>query len=203
MTKICSKCKEEKSLSNFSKDSHKKSGIRTSCKSCNRNFSKQYYENNTEKEILRALTYNKLNPDKHALHSRTYYKNNTDSCRIRNREYSRKKMCSDTNYRLKKLLRDRFRKALKNNYKNGSAIENLGCSIQEFKKHLETKFQPGMSWDNFFIGKIHIDHIKPLCSFDLQNIEELKVALHYTNLQPLWAEDNLKKGSKYAYSIRD
>ena len=55
-----------------------------------------------------------------------------------------------------------------------------------------------MSWNNY--GKWHLDHIKPLSSFNLQNIDELKQACHYSNLQPLWAEDNFKKGSSYGQS---
>ena len=92
-------------------------------------------------------------------------------------------------------LRSRLNKAIKGNYKTGSAVRDLGCSIKELKKYLESKWQQGMSWDNY--GEWHIDHIKPLNSFDLEDEEQLKEACHYTNLQPLWAKDNLKKGSKY------
>jgi hypothetical protein len=73
----------------------------------------------------------------------------------------------------------------------------LGCSIPELKQYLESKFQPGMSWENH--GKEwHIDHIRSLVNFDLTNKKQLLEACHWTNLQPLWWIDNLKKGSKYA-----
>jgi len=62
---------------------------------------------------------------------------------------------------------------------------------------LETKFLEGMDWDNYGIYGWHIDHIKPCSLFNLENIEEQKKCFHYTNLQPLWAIDNLKKGNKY------
>jgi hypothetical protein len=102
----------------------------------------------------------------------------------------------DTAFRLRSNLRTRLNKALKNNKKSGSVIRNLGCSIAELKTYLESKFQLGMTWDNWSRAGWHIDHIVPLSSFDLTNLEQLKEACHYTNLQPLWANDNLKKANK-------
>lgn len=195
--KICTKCKEHKDISEFARDMTKKSGIRSACKACVRNNSKNYYIKNREKEIKRCSEYNKKNKEKHAKHNRDYYKNNKAACLKRSSAYEKRKMKSDPIYRLKRILRDRFRKALKNDYKNGSAVTDLGCSIEEFKKYLESKFQPGMSWDKFHNGEIHLDHIKPLCIFNLQDEKQLKEALNYKNLQPLWKLDNLVKGSKY------
>jgi hypothetical protein len=127
-------------------------------------------------------------------YSSQYYKKNKSKKIVRDKEYRRHKMKTDINYKLRQNLRKRLCKAIKNNQKKGSAIGDLGCSIEELKKHLEAQFQPGMSWDNY--GKWHVDHIKPLVSFDLTNHEELKRACHYSNLQPLWAKDNLGKGDK-------
>jgi len=93
-------------------------------------------------------------------------------------------------------LRSRLNSALKNNQKVGSAVNDLGCSIEFLKKHLEKQFKEGMNWNNYGLYGWHIDHIKPLDCFDLSDREELLKACHYTNLQPLWAEDNLSKGSK-------
>lgn len=105
------------------------------------------------------------------------------------------RMSNDIHFRLKILLRKRLNAALKNNQKTGSAVKDLGCSIFEFKNYLEARFQPGMNWENQ--EQWHIDHIKPLSSFDLSNYEQLKIAAHYTNIQPLWAKDNLIKGAKH------
>jgi hypothetical protein len=84
--------------------------------------------------------------------------------------------------------------ALKRGTKTGSAVSDLGCSIEELKKYIETKFLEGMTWENY--GKWHIDHIIPLSKFNLSDREELLKAVNYTNLQPLWAEDNMKKSNK-------
>jgi len=91
-------------------------------------------------------------------------------------------------------LRLRLYHALNHNFKSGSAVRDLGCSISGLKLHLESKFQPDMTWDNY--GEWHIDHIKPLSKFDLTDRDQLLEACHYTNLQPLWAEENLKKGNR-------
>jgi hypothetical protein len=109
--------------------------------------------------------------------------------------YVAKRRRSDPDYRLRLNLRARLRRALGSSYKSGSAVRDLGCTVPELKKHLESKFQPGMTWDNY--GGWHIDHIKPLASFDLTDRAQFLQACHYTNLQPLWAEENLRKSDYY------
>jgi hypothetical protein len=108
-------------------------------------------------------------------------------------------MKKDANFKIAAMIRSRLHDALKNNYKNGFAVDNIGCTIEFLKQYLESKFQPGMSWVNQ--GQWHIDHIIPLSKYDLNNNLELKKACHYTNLQPLWARDNLKKNDKYTIVI--
>src|SRR5574343_381163 len=73
-------------------------------------------------------------------------------------------------------------------------INLLGCSIEEFKKYLESKFQPGMTWENYGKYGWHIDHIIPCSAFNFLNPEDQKRCFHYTNMQPLWASENLSKG---------
>ena len=96
-------------------------------------------------------------------------------------------------------LRTRINKALKAQcYHNRteSLTKLLGCSIEELKNHLKSKFESGMNFGNHSFRGWHIDHILPCASFDLSKASERLKCFHYTNLQPLWAEDNLKKGSK-------
>jgi len=108
-----------------------------------------------------------------------------------------------TKKRIKNNLRTRVNHALNGAYKIGSAIDDLGCTVEELMNHLESQFLPGMTWENRGMHGWHVDHIKPLSSFDLTNEEEFKKACHYTNLQPLWAEDNLKKSNKYEDKTED
>ena len=70
----------------------------------------------------------------------------------------------------------------------------LDCSIPELRLYIESKFQKGMTWDNY--GEWHLDHVIPCDTFDLTDSEQQKICFHYTNLQPLWAVDNLKKHNK-------
>lgn len=94
-------------------------------------------------------------------------------------------------------LRSRLAKAIRNSWKNGSAVKDLGCSIAELRVYLTERFEEGMTWENHGTYGWHIDHIVPLAFFDLTNREQFLTACHYTNLQPLWAADNLKKGATY------
>jgi hypothetical protein len=98
--------------------------------------------------------------------------------------------------KLAQRLRDRLRMATRNIQKAGSAVRDLGCNIDEFRAYIETRFQPGMTWENWTHDGWHLDHIQPLASFDLSNREQFLMAGHYTNLQPMWARDNFSKGSK-------
>ena len=91
--------------------------------------------------------------------------------------------------------RTRTWSAYTKNKKTKSTLELLGCTGIELANHLEKQFQPGMTHDNY--GECHIDHIKPIVSFDLSDPEQEQECFHYTNLQPLWGSENLSKGAKY------
>lgn len=103
--------------------------------------------------------------------------------------------------RLAKNSRTRLATAMRQNLttKKCSSVKDLGCSILELKVHLEVQWEPGMNWSNWGKGrgKWNIDHIRPLASFNWNDPEEQKKAVHYTNLQPLWEPDNLSKGAKW------
>ncbi len=86
--------------------------------------------------------------------------------------------------------------ALKRNYRSGSAIEMLGCSVAELRTHLESKFLPGMTWENYGMHGWHIDHIQPCASFDLTKPEEQAKCFHYTNIQPLYKNQSFIKSDK-------
>jgi len=98
---------------------------------------------------------------------------------------------------LASVIRARIYDVLKNGYKSDRTEKLIGISIKELKVYIEKLFKMGMTWDNYGFYGWHLDHIKPLSSFDLTNQEEQKKAFHYTNLQPLWAKENMQKGAKY------
>ncbi len=159
-------------------------------------YSKAYYQDNIIKAREVANIYY-INNKEHVLKIvAEYRKKEPDKIRNLAKHYNKRRKSIDLLFKLKILLRDRFIKAVKKNAKKGSAVRDLGCSIEFFKEYLEQQFQPGMSWDNWTRNGWHIDHIKPLTAFDLTLREEVVKACHYTNLQPLWALDNIRKGNK-------
>lgn len=181
--KICKKCNTIKSIIDFPKNGKY---IKNSCKSCQNVISNNWAKNNPQKRRIIENTWRTKNKRKY-LDKRNIAE--------RKRYHERKK---DVLFYLKLTLRRRLSQAIKNNYKAGSAVKELGCSIEFFKLYLEAKFEQGMTWENY--GQWHIDHIIPLSSFDLSDKDQISKACNYTNLQPLWAKDNLKKGAKYANS---
>ena len=121
---------------------------------------------------------------------REYYQKNKEKLT----EYEREKMQNDPVFRMIKNYRTRTFQAYKQGRKSKGTMELLGCTGPELAQHLEKQFQPGMTHDNY--GEWHIDHIRPIASFDLSDPEQEQECFHYTNLQPLWATDNMRKKDK-------
>lgn len=118
--------------------------------------------------------------------------------RERLQKEARERRKTDHNWHIKCVLRCRMYQAMRNEWKTGSAIELLGCSIPDFRIYLESKFESGMTWENFGKGKDkwNIDHIMPCAIFDLTDPEHQKRCFHFSNLQPLWATQNMAKGAR-------
>lgn len=180
--KICTNCKQEKLLDDFYKRSMVPDGHCGECKGCskqrNKHTHRNYYLANKEKILKRNIKYRKTFKE-------SYNKNRNSQLKERRK--------TDVAFKLAHNLRKRMGNAIKRNQKMGSAVADLGCTILQFKQYIESKFQEGMSLANY--GKWHLDHIRPLASFNLTNRDEFLKAAHYSNYQPLWAYDNLKKGA--------
>ena len=127
-------------------------------------------------------------------YNKQYNKDHAEEVKQWHKQYNKDRRKTNIQYKLAYNLRTRLWYALKGNLKSGSAVHDLGCSIKELKAYLESKFKLEMTWDNY--GKWHIDHMKPLVTFDLTDREQFLKANHYTNLQPLWAEENQIKSAK-------
>ena len=149
-----------------------------------------------EKIKLYNRTYNLKNKNKLYEKNKRYVINSRERVRESRRIWQKTQYKNNIQHRLKQILRERMRKAFKRNQKTGSAVKDLGCSIEQLKKHLESKFLPNMTWTNYGPDGWHIDHIIPLTKFNLSDRNEFLKACHYTNLQPLWAIDNIKKSNK-------
>lgn len=177
---------------------------------------------NIEESVKKLILFNKTNKKKMSDEERKKRKRECDRAyRLKNKEKLKQKKkeystsekekekarrrqsekMSDIGFRIKKNLRGRVYVALKRGCKSISTMELLGCSVEEFRSYFESKFTIGMSWEKYLEGGIHIDHIIPCVAFDLTKEDQQKICFHYTNLQPLWATDNLKKGTSLNYKI--
>jgi hypothetical protein len=130
---------------------------------------------------------------------RRYMKIKYPNGRIRMSNKERNARCwaqrkNNPTMRIAHVCRTRVRLALKGSNKADSTFNLIGCTPNELKQHLENGFREGMSWDNY--GKWHIDHIRPCASFDLSKPEQQTQCFHYSNLQPLWSGENLRKSDR-------
>jgi hypothetical protein len=202
-TKICKKCGEEKNICEFDKDSRNKIGIMSKCKMCRRKYHKEYYLKNIEKKREGYKKYYYKNHDKELLRikakhkkysekEKEYRKNNRS--KISKREKNRYN--NDLIFKLKTNIRNRLKLFLKTKKinKNNETFDIVGATPEIVKEHIEKQFKDGMSWDNYGFYGWHIDHIIPLST--AKSEEEIYNLCHYTNLQPLWAEENYKKSDK-------
>lgn len=184
--KCCSICKETKSYEDFSKDRRTKDGLQHRCKACFSEYKRKYRAENQDK----IKSYQQVNKDKIRAYHKTYQAQN----RERTRTYVNKRYATNLDVKVAQLARKRICNALKGRTKSASTIELIGCSIEELKAHIENQFQEGMTWENHGYYGWHIDHIVSCASFDLNDPEQQRLCFHYSNLQPMWAKENIRKG---------
>jgi hypothetical protein len=164
------------------------------CKECGRVYFKKYRENNRERLNALKREHHKNNREKALARMKKYHENNRERVLKRGAEYRKKRLKYDPIYKLICSIRSRTREVLKNKNikKNHRTLDFIGCSPAELAAHLESLFQPGMTWENH--GLWHVDHRIPISSGKTEL--EIMQLNHYTNLQPLWASENLSKGAK-------
>jgi hypothetical protein len=163
---------------------------------------KYYYEHKKEASE-RHKKYRKVNFHELNEYNRNYKKEHIEKIREQDRVRRNRKYRSDVNYRLRIKLRTRLGNVIGAKKKVGSAIKDLGCSIEWFRKYIESKFSSGMTWDNYGRRGWHLDHIIPLAKFDLTDRKQFLIACHYTNYQPMWETENVKKRDFSVFDFRD
>lgn len=145
---------------------------------------KAYYQAHKEEIRKRQNSY-----------SKDYYAKNKKTLLVRKNSREKARRKADPNFKLNCYLRNRVRNVLVGFRKSARTLLLLGCSIEFLREHLEKQFRPGMAWENY--GPVwHVDHILPCAKFHLQHSEEQEICFHWTNLQPLFATDNLSKSDK-------
>jgi len=206
--KRCSSCKEVKPTTHeyFRKLGKSKDGFRYQCVQCRNKYyrdnenkirekSKTYYEDNTVKALETCRLYREGKGGKVKDYNQNYYEHNLVGIKENVKNYRRERARNDIGFRLLARYRTRVYRAIKGVDKSKTTRELIGCSIDKLKSHLEKQFKDGMTFENY--GEWHVDHIRPCASFDFNNESEQLECFNYTNLQPLWAEENMKKHDKY------
>jgi transketolase len=215
-TKVCSKCKENKNVCEFGNLKSSKDGLLYCCKKCNNERGKNYVKENYQKTLEQHRKWTAKNPEWVYNRHKKWREDNPDKVKelrknwldknpekrkeyrknykLRKQEQRKERRANDPVFNLINRMRCRIWKYLNilEISKKNKTFDIVGCSPQFLKEHLETQFTDGMSWDNR--SEWHIDHIIPLSSAKTE--DELYKLCHYENLQPLWAEDNLKKSNK-------
>ena len=205
--KECFTCKKTKPTCDFNRHKQQKDGLSPYCKECYHKWYSVFYRKNKKKILSKHRIYYKKHGvkwkstrSKYQMSHREESKKYTQKYRDRYRDIINKKVMTryynEPAFRLKKTIPSLIRKSLRGS-KNNHHWENLvGYSLEKLKLHLESKFVDNMKWENY--GEWHIDHIKPISSFQIIDpwCEEFKQCWALSNLRPLWAFDNLSKGSK-------
>jgi hypothetical protein len=218
--KKCQTCKVEKEENEFYKNERR-------CKDCCRIRRSKFYYAHLEQEHETTKAYYAKNAEKWREHGRAYYATNAEKYRKmarerqrnnpeKRREAERRYRKNNVNYKISRYLRTRVYCALMGIAKAAHTLDMLGCDVEELKKHLESKFRPGMTWDNYGRGGWNVDHALPCSKFDLTKREEQFKCFHYSNLQPLWETTdiarqhgdmesigNINKGNKILTQDRD
>lgn len=219
-SKRCGRCRTLKAIDQYLVT---KKGIESYCNDCRKQAKRESYRRNKVSILAKQKQFKIDNPDivkerrrkekskhkdRYRERSREWSKKNPEKrkeilkrsrerCRGQIREYERNKRATDLNFKLRQNMRARVKLALKAQraVKAKGTCELIGCTIQELRSHLESQFQHGMTWNNY--GTWHIDHIKPLALFDLTDATQQLQAFHWSNMQPLWAHENLLKSDFY------
>ena len=200
--KTCTKCGVEKGLEEFYQQKGGKFGRHCWCKVCACARGRDYLQRPGVKERRRAYRQRPEVKERQRVykHRPEIKKRQRVYMRAYKRNYVRDRLLTDPAFKLVRNLRTRVHLALKGTCKSARTLELLGCTVEELRAHLEAQFKPGMTWENQGYRGWHIDHIRPCASFDLTDLEQQKLCFHYTNLQPLWAEENIRKGAKFRLS---
>jgi hypothetical protein len=159
-----------------------------------REHKKSYWAANKERFQEKHRAYQSANRERVRAANNAYQKSNRVSINDRNRT----RYQLEPQFRSSLLLRNRMNQALAQAgaIKSASLLKLLGTDKAGLIAHLEAQFTEGMTWDNWARDGWHVDHIKPCASFDLTDPEQQKLCFHYTNLQPLWGEENLRKSDR-------
>jgi hypothetical protein len=217
-TKRCSKCGLEKPLSDFYVNLRFKDGVFGQCKDCFREYARERYRANRDALNAQCKAYyaahkaerrawRHANRDTVRKNKRLYRKRHPDKCREDNRK--RYQLMRQKGYKpwsrrgyaphekISRNISRAIRRSLRDGKSGRSWEQIVGYALADLVCHLEAQFRPGMTWENY--GEWHVDHVRPVSSFRFTSCEdpEFRECWALSNLQPLWAEENLSKGGRW------
>ena len=194
-SKRCAKCGIEKLPDAFYKHERNRDGLQSYCKTCKQKLMRVWREKNSDHMKKQHQHYRETHREERREYNRQWRQKNRGYWR----GYQNRRLHEDLNYRLQNYISRAIRRAIKKNRK--SAFNILGYTVEELRQHLESLFQPGMSWENYGT-EWHIDHITPKSWFNVEGPDgvdeyELRLCWAIENLQPMWGDENLEKNNKY------
>lgn len=199
-SKLCPRCNQTKPGVEFSSSVHTADGRMCHCKACMSEKRKVWREQNPEKAIAAdKQAWQRYKPAYSANYKRWVTENRVRRNLYRNGHH-KERMATDDNYRIANAIRKRVWIGMAGLRKSAPTEQLLGCSFEECRKHIESQWEPWMSWINFGIcgqDTWQIDHIVPIASFNLVDPEEQKICFHYLNLRPLCSKANLEKRATF------
>lgn len=215
MSQKCNTCDIKQDFSEFFKDKSKKSGYRGQCKKCDKKTEKKRATIPKDYTTVVMLNCSKCGMEKEStefykqqsktrgyeskckkcvmVKNKNYIKNNKEKANLAKNTRARNRYHNDISFRTMTKLRNRFKSTVKNN-RFTNTLELLECDLPTFIKWIQFQFVDGMTWDNY--EEWHYDHCLPVNLFDLTKLEEQQMCFHWSNIQPLWAKDNLRKNNK-------
>lgn len=217
--KPCSKCKRCLPLEEFCRKAKGEFGRTPRCRACLSETNKASYQRRREKVLAYALSpevvaraaarrkerYRTDPVYRERQKARDQKRRQTPRHKATRRLRSKRMWAENAQWRVRSTLHKAIRRALKGVGKKSARLHEIaGCDLPAFMRHMEGLFKPGMTWDNHGVGHgcWHIDHVRPVSSFDLSDPEQVKVCFHWSNMQPLWMEENLEKRDKAPEDVR-
>lgn len=157
-----------------------------------RKYMREYYSKNRANLLHYAEDYRNAHKEKIKKDNKKYHEKNKIILNKKHKKYLTIRLTNDLSFKIACELRNRLRQSIKKNWKSGSSVKDLGCTVKFLKHYIEVQFHDDMSWDNW--GKVwELDHIIPLWKFDLTDRKQFLVACNYKNLQPLTVTEHRKK----------
>lgn len=207
--KSCGHCLELKTYKHFTKCKTGRFGLHNHCRSCQKKCRHEWYLLNRKTELIASREYQKTDKAKAAGKKR--YERDRERILLENRNrrktpharnlanIARNKIWNENpSFRIAVDIRGSIRRAITGLPVSKAKLIRIGCSVEELRKHIESKFTKGMTWNNYGYRGWHIDHIVSCKNFDLTKRKQQLKCSHYSNLQPLWMRDNMSKNHRLA-----